>query len=137
MATLDDVCSGLYSIERAIERIENRPTWWPFVLGAFLWLAVPALLSSAWHSDLRYELQYGVRGVDIHRGSRPHDCNFLAAPIGEKYCHYETSVLEEEARRSQQPGSYVVSQDGGKTWRPTETTYPYHGLWINWNKVDE
>jgi hypothetical protein len=138
MATLDDVCSGLDSIETAIKRIENRATsWWPYAIGAFMWLVVPGLLSSAWHSDLRYKWQYGLNDADIHRGIHPHDCNFLAAPLGDKYCHYDITVLEEEVRQSQQPGSYLVSQDGGKTWRPTETTYAYHGIWINWNKVDD
>jgi hypothetical protein len=46
---------------------------------------------------------------------KPHDCAFLAAPLGEKYCHYERSVSITRWGTSQ-TGNPIVSYDDGKTW---------------------
>ena len=141
MTDLDDVEAAIDRVESAIERVEKAVkdivSWPNLVFWAFCVFAAFEWFGPAVHSKYRYEIQYGMGSSDVHINSKPHDCNFLAAPVGAKYCHYVVSVLEEEVRPSQQPGSFLVSQDGGKTWRPTELTAPYHGVWINWNKVDE
>ena len=141
MADLDDVEQAIDRVESAIARVEKAikdiVSWPTNVFWAFCVFAAFAWFGSAIHSKRRYEIQYGVESSDVHIDSKPHDCDFFAAPIGEKFCHYETVVLEEAVRASQQPGTFVVSQDGGKTWNPTTLTTPYHGVWVRWNKVDD
>jgi hypothetical protein len=46
---------------------------------------------------------------------KPHDCNFLAAPLGAKYCEYERSVLVVRWATSTS-GTPIISYDDGKTW---------------------
>jgi len=49
-------------------------------------------------------------------GTQPHDCAFLAAPIGEKYCHYERVVSFVRWATSTQ-GPPIVSYDDDQTWK--------------------
>lgn len=141
MADLDDVEQAIDRVEGSIERVEEsikKIVSWPSNLAwVFCFLVAFDWFVSAVHSKRRYEIQYGVASSDVHIDSKPHDCEFLSAPIGAKYCSYEVIVLEEAVRPSQQPGTFVVSQDGGKTWNPTTLTTPYHGVWVRWNKVSE
>jgi hypothetical protein len=144
----DDVCERLDNIENntggiceRLDRIESAvkssKNWLSYGVGVFFVWALLAMVDDVIHSKWRYEIQCGVSSEHIHKSDRPHDCNFLHAPIGGKGCRYEITVTEEEVRKSQQPGRFVVSNDGGKTWAPTETATEYHDVWINWNKVDE
>jgi len=56
----------------------------------------------------------GVDSDKVMIEKRPHDCDFLAAPIGEKYCHYERVVSF--VRWKIDRGRPLVSYDDGQTW---------------------
>ena len=74
----------------------------------------------------------------------PHDCVFIAAPIGEKYCHYDREVQITRWATSQ-AGTPIVSYDDGKTWNQFEpganVTVPKYStveeVYITFNKVNE
>ena len=53
------------------------------IVGAFLW----SLPGTIWHAKWRYTADYGIPSSKIYVQNKPHDCTFLAAPLGEKYCH--------------------------------------------------
>jgi hypothetical protein len=38
--------------------------------------------SAAWHSKVRYGMQYGVACDKVSKDNKPHHCDFFAAPIG-------------------------------------------------------
>ena len=155
MATLDDVCEKLEALESELGSIKSelqaikghtdkgpwwlREQWWLYVVGAWFFLLASDWYSKAVHSNLRYELQYSVQEADIHRDDAPgkDECSFAASPLGAKFCHYERDVYEEEVRPSQQGGSFVISEDGGKTWHPSTATAPYHRLWVRWIKKED
>jgi hypothetical protein len=46
----------------------------------------------------KYEQQYNVDAKHVFVDDKPHDCEWDAAPLGNKYCHYENEVtLENDA----------------------------------------
>jgi hypothetical protein len=67
------------------------------VVGAAL-AAAGLLVWSVWYV-FRYGLEQGAYAVwynappqNVLIYPKPHDCEFLKAPIGSKYCHYEKDV---------------------------------------------
>lgn len=46
---------------------------------------------------------------------KPHDCEFSAAPLGDKNCHYE-KVMSKMMWSTSTKGDPIVSEDDGKTW---------------------
>lgn len=48
--------------------------------------------SDAWHSKARYAVQYGVSFAHVTKQNKPHDCDWLTAPMGKKNCHYDPQV---------------------------------------------
>ena len=55
----------------------------------FFWLRV-----SDWLATYRARNTYNLPNSKIHiTSNRPHDCDFMTAPIGQKHCHYEPSYL--------------------------------------------
>jgi hypothetical protein len=64
--------------------------WWAF--GA-LWL-IFIFLDVLWFGPAAvwYAAVYGASVSNVMVVSRPSDCNFLRAPIGDKGCHYERTV---------------------------------------------
>lgn len=118
----DDIVDALQDVEQAVERVEQAvknnsmsalvtPFIWIFVT---IWLILP-LFEKAWHGKWRYALRYGVDASKVQINSRPHDCEFFAAPLGEKFCHYEQSASTLRWATST-IGQPIVSFDEGKTW---------------------
>jgi hypothetical protein len=119
MADLDDIEYAVDEVRDAVTRVEAAVKAVPSVIG---WVFVGALvafgidlISTAWHSKLRYSIQYDVATGKITVEKEPHDCNFFAAPIGNKYCEYERSVLVVRWATSTS-GTPIISYDDGKTW---------------------
>jgi hypothetical protein len=123
----------LETIEQAVTRVEEavKNKWstvnWigTIVIGVFVWSGV----ADMWHSKWRYALTYGVSEDRVYVDNVKHDCAFLAAPLGEKYCHYDwtSSTLRWATSTYNLP---IVSYDEGKTWSvftPNATdTVPKH-----------
>jgi hypothetical protein len=110
---VEDVKVAVEGVQGAIEHKGTIGAAW--VLGAFLFILIPSWFNSAWHSKLRYSLQYDVPQDKITMQSKLHDCNFFAAPLGEKHCDYERTVQIIYWSTST-TGSPIASVDDGKTW---------------------
>lgn len=114
----NDVVDAVERVENAVSRVEQavKDKWssaliigW-IILGVFL-VDVPG---SLWHSKFRYEVEYSVPADKVIVATHPHDCAFLAAPLGEKYCHYEREVSTLRWATST-TGIPIASWDEGKT----------------------
>ena len=98
--------------------------------------------SAAWHSKVRYGMQYGVAYDKVSKDNKPRDCDFFAAPIGKKNCHYDAVVQKKSVRTGVNPSGYpMVSYDDGKTWYPNNGDPPVKAepasLNVTWQKVEE
>lgn len=78
---------------------------------------------------------------------KPHDCEFSAAPLGEKNCHYE-KIVDKVMWATSTKGEPVVSEDDGKTWtvatwakEPGSPKFPQYpttrSVYISWKKVQD
>ena len=119
---MSDMVDALQDVERAVERVEQAiknnglssfltPLAWTF-LG--IWL-ISELPSDIWHSKWRYAFQHQVNVNKVYVRNKPHDCDFFAAPLGGKFCHYEQNVSTVRWAKSTL-GESIVSLDEGKTW---------------------
>ena len=67
-------------------------------------------------SPWAYAMQYNTDSENVLIDGKPHDCAFLKAPIGSKYCHFE---------------KIVVTQKGD------EVLHTKTRVLVTWNKVSE
>jgi hypothetical protein len=103
MYDLDDVHDKLTDIERAVRN--NKPEastspWVWYLVGAIGWIFVSSICSDVFYSKFSYAMQYSVSVDQVHIADKPHDCAFIAAPIGNKYCHYERTILRSDDVRA-------------------------------------
>jgi hypothetical protein len=141
VSALQDVESAVREVERAIERYSG---FWSTFIGICVAVWLVSLLSVAWHSRWRYALANGVKADKVTILNHSHDCAFLAAPLGEKYCHYDIviSTVRWAKSTTNQP---IESYDDGKTWTvftpPTGEVVPQYStvedVMIDWRKVEE
>jgi hypothetical protein len=75
------------------------------------------LLDSVWVNRIRYAKQYSVDMDRVFMEPKPHDCDFIKAPIGMKHCHFDKSVVT-------QPPQPVQDEQ-------------VIGVYINWTKVQD
>ena len=80
--------------------------FWMCVFAVFAWFA--------WVGDskLRYEMQYN----DVSFTNKPHDCDFMTAPLGMKNCSYEKKVSETARFSISVDGEPIISHDKGESW---------------------
>ena len=135
---LDDIYYKLDEIKGAVSKSSSSGWGW-YIFGVFAWLTASALYSDVVHSKFRYATQYGVDSASVDISTKPHDCAFIAAPIGEKYCHYDIIVSDSDIRVNTTLN--LASYDGGKTWSAIDpfsaAPKPSHRLFVEWQKVDE
>src|ERR1700692_2788674 len=94
---MSELADAVNDVERAVARVEVavKNKWTSvqlllcYIIGYYVLFILPP---SIWHAQWRYAVQYGVASSDVHAETKPHDCNFVAAPLGDKYCHYERLV---------------------------------------------
>lgn len=120
-ADSEDVVDALQNLESAVERVEKAIKGKSSTVSSLFFIFIIVVLfdyaSDAWHSTWRYALTHGIDSDKVTVQPRPHDCNFLAAPLGEKYCHYERIVSTVRWATST-TGNPIESYDEGKTWSP-------------------
>lgn len=94
---VEQVETAVKRVETAVEKVEaavknkwSAAQWLIWVLVGF---GALSFLGDIWHSKWRYAMYYGASSGKVEIEKHPHDCNFLAAPLGEKYCEYEREVL--------------------------------------------
>jgi len=100
----------------------------------FWLLAIILLCRLGWYSKIRYAVEYGVGYSQVTMDSEPHDCDWLAPPIGSKGCHYE--MRKRTVRTAlDASGKSIISYDDGATWQlngasgPTKTE-----VFLSWQK---
>jgi hypothetical protein len=90
------------------------------------------------HSELRYAIEYNFPYSQVNLAKKPHDCDWSAAPFGNKNCHYEVTVLETTRTSTNAEGKPIYSYDGGKTWFLIGAEYSVKpGLRLGWKKVED
>jgi hypothetical protein len=117
-----------------------RPFEWVLTIIG-IWLIV-AIASSVWHSKLRYAMSYGAHWSGVTVEKKPHDCDFLAAPLGEKNCNSDAQVQTQKTTLSldKNSGRRIVSYDDGKTWEFNDGPNPAKEgttVYVRWQKVDD
>jgi hypothetical protein len=103
-----------------------------------IWLAF-AGFSEAWYSKLRYVVWYGTDWSSATIDKQPHDCDLLAAPLGEKNCRYDAQVQIQKISTDRNSGRSIISYDGGKTWDFNDGPNAVTGgmqIHVAWQKVD-
>ena len=145
---IESTQEAIEELNRTAERIERAvkdshsafsTAGW-VVLGYFLFAILPG---EVWHSKWRYSIQYSVESQKVQVDKEPHDCDFLAAPLGTKYCDYDIQVSVEKWATST-TGQPITSLDDGKSWRtftpdagmnvpPTPTV---ERVYVHWVKRD-
>ena len=120
MIDLEDIESAISdAAERIVKAINDRPSfstilWW-IAIGWIVVYGASSVSSRVWHSKVRYGIQYDAATSKVSTSNMPHDCDFLAAPLGSKYCHYDREVTTLRWATST-TGDPIVSYDDGKTW---------------------
>lgn len=66
------------------------------------------------HPDY-YRLHYSLKKEHVHVSGYKIDCEFFAAPIGKKPCHYEAHVIMNGVSGLYEQHA-VISTDKGETW---------------------
>jgi hypothetical protein len=146
-SAIDNVESAVERVETAVARVEAavKDKWstahWVGVM--LLGVALLDLAADIWHAKWRYAAANGVPSSQVYIQDKPHDCAFLAAPLGEKYCHYERTVSITRWASSL-TGSPIVSYDDGKTWStfdPAGEKVPQYStvkqVYIGWEKKED
>jgi|HubBroStandDraft_6_1064221.scaffolds.fasta_scaffold887437_2 hypothetical protein len=100
------------------------------------------LITGVLYSKARYYLEYGLpSGVNwdqVTKDKMPHDCNWVAAPLGDKYCHHDARVSSIQVSKDVKTGNPIYSDDEGKTWKWIDSTYPVTpSVYIGWEKVED
>ena len=82
-----------------------------------IFCAIGVLIWFAWLGDskLRYEIQYDDAEVTVD--DKPHDCEFLTAPMGRKNCSYRKEVSVALLSKNVATGEPIISYDEGETWQ--------------------
>jgi hypothetical protein len=147
-----DVVAAIERVEEAVARVERavKDSWSTGSIIGAIFGAVVLFFLFEWvdkvgHGKWRYKLQYSsVSSEKVFVEPRPHDCDFLAAPLGIKYCHYEREVST--VRWATSAGELpLISLDEGRTWqvRQGDNVKVPRGVimiqevHISWEKVDE
>jgi hypothetical protein len=96
------------------------------------------VLRDIWHSRLRYAAQYHVHYDQVTMAKQPHDCDWLAAPLGDKNCHYDAETQRVRLGIRENTNRPLVSFDDGKTWVDDNNVPPLtSGVYITWKKIED
>jgi hypothetical protein len=83
------------------------------------------LVDADWFNKLRYSMTEDTSYDRVDIRNKPHDCEFMTAPLGEKHCHYERAISKVMWSTST-TGEPIMSLDSGRTW---EIHKPGKCLW--------
>jgi hypothetical protein len=114
------------------------------------WIAAPG----SWTNALWYAAEYRVGTSQVHVSTRPTDCDWGRAPLGDKGCYYNATVAAYNAvgdvvggdnapryGRDTKTGKPIVSYDHGKTWAwfdgPTVPDLTVKTVDVEWVKLTD
>jgi len=149
--TMSELATAVYDVEKAVERVEaavkaKSTSFQLLFCGIIGYYVLFILPPSIWHAQWRYAFEYGVASNDVHAETKPHDCNFLAAPLGAKYCHYERLVST--VKETKVAGRWdlncdnvpVVDQQAClkfRRWMPGADPERIVAVVVNWEKKED
>jgi hypothetical protein len=91
--------SALQDVKAAVKDNGLDGVWPSIVTLAIVWGLI-SIFGTAWHSKWRYALQYGIDTSQVLIEKKPHDCELLTSPLGEKTAttnesspHYDGPLL--------------------------------------------
>jgi len=105
------------------------------ILFFFIWL-IALIIGDPFYTKTIYSLENGIPYNAVTLNEKPHDCEFLTAPLGAKHCHYEADIIS--SYKSRKSGEAITcSYDLGKTWvADCWGDSPSH-LLLHWKRVDD
>jgi len=144
---VERVETAVHNVEAAVHRVgatvSGKWTTAHWVGAILLGIGLWSLPGDIWHAKWRYAATYDIPSSQVYVQDKPHDCAFLAAPLGEKYCHYERTVSTTRWATSTS-GNPIVSYDDGKTWStfdPAGKDVPKFStvkeIYIGWEKKED
>jgi len=97
----------------------------------------------AWR--IKYALRYEVNLDNVTFERKPFDCDWDAAPIGSKHCHYERIDVAMNSKGEIVDGSHVtlnaeksrISLDDGHTWYDAPADLGVRKVRVGWNRVEK
>ena len=140
---LDDVCNRLEDIQAEIKESRNSRWDWAVIGWICLLLVIPDWAGAVWNSRFMISARYGTASDQVIIADKPHDCAFMKAPVGHKYCSYSrqitaTTILH---RHDTATGRPIISYDEGKNWDWNDSyTGPESTVRlvnVNWTREDE
>jgi hypothetical protein len=146
----EEACAAMNGIQKAGERLRAEAIkligWLISVaFGLGLLLGGLFLIGYMMHGDAYwYSITAGAPIDKVTIEKKPHDCEFSAAPLGEKNCHYE-KIVDKVMWATSTTGQPIVSDDDGKTWTvatwandPGTPKFPQYpttrSVYISWKK---
>ena len=70
-------------------------------------LGLGALLWSWWFPTSWYAVINGTDSDHVFLENKPHDCDFLKAPLGDNNCHYDRRVSTEKDSKTDKVNVYI------------------------------
>jgi hypothetical protein len=140
-ATLEDINRSIQEVKEAVKDKWNSVQ---LIFVVLIGIAAWDWAGNVWHSKWRYATEYSIDSAKVVVGKEPHDCAFLAAPLGTKYCHYDREVSTLRWATSKE-GYPIVSYDEGKTWSTftpeasasVPKTATVEQVFVGWKKIEE
>jgi hypothetical protein len=108
-----------------------------------LYLPVWLFPDKEWAIKWRYSLEKDLNNAELSIQQRPHDCEFLTAPMGSKNCYYKMNVATTRVRLNATTGKQELSYDEGRTWSQPDLKYWPAGwqfrpqITVSWDRVEE
>lgn len=90
-------------------------------------------------SQWAYELKYNTDEKHVYIASKPTDCDWTRAPLGDKGCRYEKTIEMVRYSTDAKTGKPIVTWDDGKTWHSLATGEkpgPVQ-IYVTWRKVQD
>src|SRR5438046_274287 len=84
---------------------ESMAAFQVFMYGRF-WVFTE---DSVWVNRIRYAKHYSVDMDRVFMEPKPHDCDFIKAPLGMKHCHFDKSVVTQPPQPEQDWSSGCTS----------------------------
>jgi hypothetical protein len=103
--------------------------WW---VGSYV--SIRVFPTYEWAYRWRYALEDGMTGAAVQIEPKPHDCEFLTAPVGTKHCHYDASVTTVRVRMD--GSKKLVSYDEGVTWEATDRS-ENPSVFVAWHRLED
>jgi hypothetical protein len=109
------------------------------IVGFLIWIGAYAVTwlfpTSEWAYKWRYAFEDHLSDALVRVDPKPHDCEFMSAPIGSKHCYYEAMVITVRITTTSS-GQRLVSYDEGNTWESAApSTRP--AIFVAWQRIND